>query len=110
MGKLKYTPGPWEWYIIDHSAAILHAGDIFYKSIMTTSPCQSCYKKAKEWEWGRCTTPNEANARLIAAAPEMLEFLINIIKYPDDLIREEFSINIVSIIEKATGMKIEDII
>ena len=48
--------------------------------VLSVSPCKSCQERAepKEWEWNRCATPSEADARLIAAAPDMLDALIQI--------------------------------
>lgn len=42
--------------------------------VLSVSPCESCSGRSDgEWKWGRCTTPNEADATLIASAPELLE-------------------------------------
>ncbi len=84
MSEGKHTPGPWRWQIHDHSAASL-GGDqcVEENHVLTVSPCKSCQKRAERWEWGRCLTPNEANAALIAAAPDMLEALEGLLeKYP----------------------------
>jgi hypothetical protein len=73
------TPGPWNWEIHDHSMATLCGGgeDAIIGHIMSIAPCRACSERGKEsgWEWGRCGTPREANARLIAKAPEMLAML-----------------------------------
>ncbi len=65
------TPGPWEWTVQDHSMAILHGPDMLVDHVAAVGPCRSCTKRVTdgEWKWGRCMTPTEANARLIAAAP-----------------------------------------
>jgi hypothetical protein len=41
--------------------------------VLSVSPCPSCCDRETEWKWGRCLTPSEADARLIAAAPELLQ-------------------------------------
>lgn len=75
------TDGPWSWLIHDYSMASLCTTFEVDKyadmnPIMSVSPCKSCQERGAEqskWLWGSCRTPNEANARLIAAAPAMAE-------------------------------------
>lgn len=61
------TPGPWGWAVIDASMASLGVmpdpghGD---PHVLSVSPCKSC--RGDEWEWGKCLTPNEADASHIA--------------------------------------------
>jgi hypothetical protein len=83
MSESKHTPGPWHWLIHDHSCASLGVGDdpgMGTPLVMSVSPCRSCADRARdgEWKWGRCTTPSEADARLIAAAPDLLDALIEL--------------------------------
>jgi len=73
-----HTEGPWHWVIEDHSMATLGVGDDPGSGdpfVLALGPCESCADRAnpKEWAWGRCHVPTEANARLIAAAPDLLE-------------------------------------
>lgn len=77
MKAQKHTPGEWRWVIHDHSCASLGVGGdpgMGSPLVMSVSPCRSCAERAepKEWQWGRCCTPKEADARLIAASPDML--------------------------------------
>ena len=64
------TPGPWEWSIHDHSMATLHGPDMLRDHVLSSSPCKACIERVKDgkWKWGRCTTPTEANAELLAAS------------------------------------------
>lgn len=77
----KHTPGPWGWVIHDASMATLCGENAvggfngIDPHVMSVSPCRSCAENKDEWQWDRCTTPSEADARLIAAAPSMLKVL-----------------------------------
>lgn len=70
----KATPRPWRWGIVDYSTAVLEGPE--RNRVCSISPCNSCLLASRnafrdplpEWEWGRCTTPSAANARLIVAA------------------------------------------
>ena len=64
------TPGPWEWSIHDHSMATLHGPDMMRDHVLAVGPCRACIERVKdgEWKWGRCTTPTETNAKLLAAS------------------------------------------
>ena len=72
----KHTPGPWEWQIHDQSMASLGSGDspgYGTPLVLSVGPCEACASRRTAWEWGCCQTPSLANARLIAAAPDLLE-------------------------------------
>ena len=124
MLNLKHTPGPWESLNGNIFAPIEHLnGDIFIpaenyddedleifsntliKNLMAGKG--SIYaKKAKVQE--------NANGLLVACAPEMIEVLIETIKSVDNYKKgKDFSLNvekIIRVIEKATGLPIEEII
>lgn len=69
----EHTPTPWDWLIHDHSMASLGVmpdpglGDPL---VLCVSPCQGCMDRAepREWKWGRCHTPSEADADFIVLA------------------------------------------
>lgn len=58
--------------------------------VLSVSPCDACQEHARaaraepEWRWGRCTTPTEANANVLAAAHDMLAALRAIADDPDN--------------------------
>lgn len=97
MIKLKHTPGPWNYIPpIDDDDDVLIID--------------------KRRQWIATLTPrigildNEANARLIAAAPEMLEKLIELYTIFLVVQKDCYRIPVKDIIEKATGQKIEDLL
>lgn len=61
--KDKHTHGPWK--VNEHSEVTFKDGRI----------CDVDYYNVGRGEKGRYQLPHEANARLIAAAPELLEFV-----------------------------------
>lgn len=80
MSGNEHTAGEWRWVIHDHSCASLGVGDdpgMGTPLVMSVSPCRSCAERAdpKEWKWGRCCTPSEADARMMAASTQMYDAL-----------------------------------
>ena len=63
----KHTPGPWEW---NKYGALLHEDEIV---LGIDGGCR------------RCDYPNEANGRLIAAAPDLLDALVMVLDDPNAL-------------------------
>ena len=106
MNKLKHTPGPWKAYNTDPVETEL---DIVLESEFNTI---GWIYSGKE--------NSENDARLIAAAPEMLEDLIDearkqVIRIPavkniDEFIKNIGKTKIMQTIEKATGLTIEEVL
>jgi hypothetical protein len=91
--KLKITPGPWE--------VINYLGDVNSVGTDKTDVCDV-------HNWSLC---GKGNAYLIAAAPEMLEVLINIfdgIQQDGDVLKRDIY-QMKDIIEKATGMSWKEV-
>lgn len=68
-----HTPTPWEWLIHDHSMAslgVMPDPGLGNPLVLCVSPCQPCMDRAepREWKWGRCHTPSEADADFIVLA------------------------------------------
>lgn len=104
MTKLQHTPGPWK---IDLKERTVRSED---SSILFDD---SCYNYNDNENMA-------ADARLIAAAPEMLEALINeannqiiraqVVKNIDDFIKNIGKTKIMQLIERATGLNIEEVL
>jgi hypothetical protein len=99
MNKLKHTPGKWT---IGHKWN--DCIDLTHKN--ADDDFISIYGKKEEME---------ANARLIIAAPEMLDCLINVYECQFDSGKTLANLNSAirkskKMIEKATGQKIEEVI
>ena len=104
MSKLQHTPGPWA---IDYHGTIGHIKTLHNPEEHTKTVIKYRYNLCEE-----ILTEEEiqANARLIVAAPEMLEVLINVyglyLEY--DICWDNRPIK--QVIEKATGMSIEEVL
>jgi len=95
MGKLKHTPGPWEKRSIPKCKRAIYRKD--KKGLCISLVLGDNLKEQAD-----------ANARLIVAAPEMIEALIKIYMHSDLYpIDSDYVINL---IEKATGMSIEEVL
>jgi hypothetical protein len=130
MKKLKHVPAPWTWDVNEstHSIRLMgfkngsrHTVMDFRRYGMQSAqprfeddgilyPSTKLFKVIKEQEhnssWNK--TLENPNARIISSAPEMLEALI----FLYGIVKENGSSmpQISSIIEKATGMSIEEVL
>ena len=66
----KHAPGPWKWVMEDPECMALYGPNGLWDHVLWTQICPACAERGN-----RCTAPNEANARLIAAAPDMYDAL-----------------------------------
>lgn len=78
-----HTPGKWDWLIHDHSMAslgVLPDPGLDDPLVMAIGPCGACADRAdpKVWEWDRCRTPTEVDARLLADAPLLLAEVVRL--------------------------------
>ena len=90
--KLQHTPGPWVVY-----------DDDFIRSNRTTI----CQFFNRDDESFTDSDEQKANARLIAAAPEMLEWII---RHRKVIAPTTYRVPVDDIIERATGLKIEEVL
>ena len=114
MSKLKHTPGPWvkDYGHTEGHIKTLHNPKVHTKTVIKYR-CNMCEEILTEEEI-------EANARLISAAPEMLDDLIDearkqvirisAVKNIDEFIKNIGKTKIMQTIEKATGLTIEEIL
>ena len=115
MSKFKHTPGPWDYSGFCKIDNCFHVGTIGKKG--TTGINFTDETSCKDLVADICTLPD---AKLISCAPEMLECLIEIVKESIDVdfgnlenMRKQsplFDCSVIPIIEKVTGMKIEEIL
>ena len=104
MSKLKHTPGPW---VKDYHGTIGHIKTLCNPHVHTKTIIKYRYSMCEE-----ILTEEEiqANARLIAAAPEMLEALIEQYKWLYSKAYYQTAELLKPAIEKATGMSIEEVL
>ncbi len=75
-GTAGHTPGPWAWRYEDESMQWLHGPGEAADHVLSVTPCKSCRKTTlTTGKFARCLGPTDADARLIAAAPELLAAL-----------------------------------
>ena len=99
MSKLKHTPGPW---VKDYGHTEGHIKTLHNPEVHTKTVIKYRYNMCEEI---LTEEEIEANARLISAAPEMLEMLICIAE-ADCTISKELQ----DIIEKATGLPLNEVL
>lgn len=101
MSKLKHTPGPWAWQEGDRYIRIR---DEESEKVGYWNESQ----KIAETYYVNNSEETISNNLLIAAAPEMLEALIKI--YNNGNINGFEYVIIEEVIERATGLKIEEVL
>ena len=103
--NLKHTRGPWKIGYNDESGPELITGndDFVATVVQDTGYSDIAFSELSDEE--------QANARLIASAPEMLEALMTLYKEsePQETESPFFKCEIIPVIEKATGLTIEDL-
>lgn len=103
--EAKHTPGPWEIRGgLDSMEVVKWTGDRSYRFIALTD---STYDRGRIG--GRNTAEDEANANLIAAAPELLEAAKHTCDYLDSLIQRTRTPEVELILRKLRG-ELEDAI
>lgn len=99
---MKHTPGPW---IVDFYEPTLVKTEAWLSSREKPFIASAEVQNFKGW-WGNEREEKKANARLIAAAPELLEELVNIVEAHRDGIPnyvEKYIDDYKALIAKATG-------
>jgi len=105
MENLKHTPGPWAK---DYGGTLGHIKTLCNPEVHTKTVCVYGYKYS-----GSVLTDEEIeyNGRLISTAPEMLESLITAYKLLINCTQYYSTIEVLkNSIEKATGLKIEEVL
>ena len=102
--KLNHTKGPWK-----HTKG--HIGNKIADFVSTDKKIyDGMHIHNGEKTFGESSEESEANARLIAAAPDMLECVIRLYKNLKSFGSNISKENAVEVIEKATGERIENLI
>jgi len=80
---MTHTPGPWEWGGDDNNLVIRprRITEDNEVSVIAVLPLES-YEYLEDWSECSWSAEGEANARLIAAAPEMYELLVAVSANP----------------------------
>lgn len=81
MIKPDITQGNWHWVIHDESMASLGESDTIENHVMSVSPCKSCIERIEKGDspFGKCTMPNDIDAKAISAVPNLIDVGIKII-------------------------------
>ena len=98
--RARPTTGPWEWVFEDTAVMALYGPKGPEDHVLWAGICDACAKRG-----ARCTAPNDANARLIAEAPEMLTLLTELYEEsgPDNRPREEIWCEVGMLIDRVEG-------
>lgn len=97
MSKHTYTPGPWSWSDEYQTVAGESTWSLIGQGGYGILSCDGLANSPSEF--------HESNARLIAAAPELLEALEEIAEYPENDAQELMRIARAAI-AKATGVDV----
>ena len=106
--KTQHTPGPWTIHADTDGWPLVMSGGVAGRIVANVNP-QSCPDESSAPEF--VEMPCEANARLIAAAPELLDalqWLVDLMPDPEldsDPVQREQVIKAKVAIAKATGGK-----
>ena len=111
---MSYTPGPWEWDSDDNDLVIRprRITEDNEVSVIAVLPLES-YEYLEDWSECSWSAEGEANARLMAAAPDAVESLRALVEHCEDYavylktlgpeFREDY-LNLKNGINKAAGI------